>query len=146
MRDKEATFYWDTSALLILIFKEPQTENLRQFVRERQPLPAYTSCFTPIEMEAALHRRVAEGTLKVDLSEVRSAMKVLESGLTLIWMDSKTVSTSRLCIMEYGLKPGDAIQLASALELFSEKRGLEFVCLDEKLSRAAMAARLKIAL
>lgn len=141
MKDR-SPFYWDTSALLTLAFAEPQTRKVRAFVEDNKALPAYTSFITLIEMESALERRIAEGSLRGGLPDTRIALKTIESGLTLIWPEQGLVSLARRCVMEYSLRAGDAIQLASALELATEYPQVTFVCLDDRLSRASVAAQL----
>ena len=58
------SYYWDTSALLALLFDEPRGEEVRRLALKRGALPGYTSFFSFIEMESAYSRRMSEGALK----------------------------------------------------------------------------------
>ena len=138
-----ATYYWDTSALLTLLFQEEQTNVLKEKLSRQGGLPGYTSFFTFVEMESGITRRLLEGSLKPsDLTGLRLQTQRLESHLALIWPDEGLLTQSRRLVMEFGLRPGDALQLASALLLLQEKEGATFVCLDKKLCQAALASGL----
>ena len=137
-------FYWDTSALLALVFQESHTKSVRSFLESESALPGHTSFFSVVEMESALHRRVAENSLIGELTEVRLQMKRLEAGLSLIWVAQDMLASCRKSIMEYGLRPGDALQLASALALTAD-HDLVLVSLDDRLNKAARASQLSCA-
>lgn len=137
-------FYWDTSALLALIFEEPRSADVRRLALKRGALPGYTSFFSFIEMESAYARRISEGSLKnSQLPELRLKAQKLESSLGLIWADEETLRDARHLVLEQGLRPGDALQLASARLLLKHDDGATFVCLDEKLNQAAQALGFK---
>lgn len=136
-------FYWDASALLALIFDEPRGSEVRRLALKRGALPGYTSFFSFIEMESAYARRMSEGALKISqLPELRLKAQKLESSLGLLWADEETLRDARHLVLEQGLRPGDALQLASARLLLREGGGAAFVCLDEKLNQAAQAVGL----
>ena len=83
-----ATYYWDTSALLTLLFQEEQTNVLKEKLSRQGGLPGYTSFFTFVEMESGITRRLLEGSLKPsDLTGLRLQTQRLESHLALIWPD-----------------------------------------------------------
>lgn len=136
-------FYWDTSALLALLFDEPRGPEVRRLALKRGALPGYTSFFSFIEMESAYARRMSEGALKSSqLPELRLKAQKLESSLGRLWADEETLQDARHLVLEQGLRPGDALQLASARLLLREGGGAAFVCLDEKLNQAAQAVGL----
>lgn len=136
-------FYWDTSALLALIFEEPRGQDLRRLALKSGALPGYTSFFSFIEMESAYSRRMSEGAFKSSqLPELRLKAQKLESTLGLLWADEETLRDARHLVLEQGLRPGDALQLASARILLQNGDGASFVCLDEKLNQAAQAVGL----
>lgn len=136
-------FYWDTSALLALIFAEPRGDDLRRLAHKGGALPGYTSFFSFIEMESAYSRRLSDGALKSSqLPELRLKAQKLESTLGLIWADEETLRDARHLVLEQGLRPGDALQLASARLLLRDKDGAAFICLDEKLNQAAQSVGL----
>lgn len=137
-------FYWDTSALLPLIFEEPSSAGVRRLALKKGALPGYTSFFSFIEMESAYARRISEGALKTaQLPELRLKAHRLESSLGVIWADEETLRDARHLVLEQGLRPGDALQLASARLLLKNDDGAAFVCLDEKLNQAAQAVGFK---
>lgn len=136
-------YYWDTSALLALIFDEARSDDVRRLALKKGALPGYTSFFSFIEMESAYSRRMSEGTLKnAQLPELRLKAQKLESALGLLWSDDETLRDARHLVLEQGLRPGDALQLASARLLLRNNVGAAFVCLDEKLNHAAQAVGL----
>ena len=135
--------YWDSSALLALIFREPGAKEARAAV-SRGGLPGYTSFFTSIEMEAAYARRVAEGALnKEELPNLRLQAKRLEAALVVVWPDESVVADSKRLVLELGLRPADALQAASALLVARAAPKTQFASLDDRLNRAAQAAGLK---
>jgi predicted nucleic acid-binding protein len=135
-------FYWDTSALLALIFEEPRSEDVRRLALKKGALPGYTSFFSFIEMESAYSRRLSEGALKSSqLPELRLKAQQLESSLGLLWADEEALRDARHLVLEQGLRPGDALQLASA-RLLLQGDGAAFVCLDRKLNQAAQSVGL----
>ncbi|MEK7857929.1 MAG: type II toxin-antitoxin system VapC family toxin [Elusimicrobiota bacterium] len=136
-------FYWDTSALLALLFEEPQGDDLRRLALKKGALPGYTSFFSFIEMESAYSRRLSEGALNnSQLPELRLKAQKLESSLGVIWSDEETLRDARHLVLEQGLRPGDALQLASARLLLQDGSQATFVCLDKKLNQAAQAVGL----
>jgi len=136
-------FYWDTSALLALLFDEPQGAEVRRLALTRGALPGYTSFFSFIEMESAYSRRLSEGALKSSqLPELRLKAQKLEASLGLLWADEEALKDARHLVLEQGLRPGDALQLASARLLLQNGGRATFVCLDKKLDQAAQAVGL----
>lgn len=139
-------YYWDSSALLALIFEEPRTAAMRHLASRKAGLPGYTTFFSLIEMESAYARRMAEGSLKAgDLPRLRLTAQRLEAALGILWADEEIMKDARHLILEQGLRPGDAIQLASARLLARDGEETTFVCLDAKLSQAAQAVGLAVA-
>lgn len=136
-------FYWDTSALLALLFDEAPSQDVRRLALKRGALPGYTSFFSFIEMESAYSRRLSEGALKSSqLPELRLKAQKLESSLGVLWADEESLRDARHLVLEQGLRPGDALQLASARLLLQDGAGVTFVCLDKKLNQAAQAVGL----
>lgn len=133
--------YWDTSAVLSLLFEEKMAPVVRDFARNAKGLPGYTSFLTFIEMESAFSRRRADGSISTDiLPELRARCLELESSFSVIWPDSSMVASAKRIIGEFGLKPGDSIQLASAIVLLTRDSAAKFACLDRRLNGAAIAS------
>lgn len=140
------TCYWDTSALLALLFSEEASVRARKLAARQRGLPGYTSFFTFIEMESAYARRLAEGSLSgEDLSRLRLKSRELESALAVIWPDAQILDQARRMVPELGLRPADALQLASARMAADAKPGTALATFDERLSRAAKALGLAVA-
>lgn len=138
--------YWDTSALLALVFLEPATREARSLAQKGSGLPGYTSFFTLIEMESAYARRLAEGSLdERDLPRVRLQAQRLQSSLGLVWADAPLTDAARRLVLELGLRPGDGLQLATARLVADQEPGCAFASLDQKLNEAAQAAGLRLA-
>lgn len=126
-----------------LVFAEAQSKSVRAFVERELALPGYTSFYSLIEMESALSRRIAEGSLVSDLAEVRLQLGKLEEGLSLVWPTNMVLSDSRKGITQYNLRPGDALQLATCQTLLDSGQELFFVCLDNRLNKSATASQLR---
>lgn len=139
----DAIYYWDTSALLPFLLEEKESQKLREWASKKKAFPAYTSTLTRIETESALQRRVRERSLDpADLMEVRFRAEVLSKGLARMPLDDALAETGQQMVLLYGLRPGDAVQLASATRLkqAAGSAPVFFVTLDSKLASAARAA------
>lgn len=138
-------FYWDTSALLALLFEEREASRIRDWSLKKSGLPGYTTFFTLLEMESAYARRLSEGSIAPEnLTSLRLQSQRLEDALGIVWPDQESLGEAKRLITEMGLRPGDALQLASAKILFQRIPSLSFVCLDEKLNQAAQASGLPL--
>lgn len=138
--------YWDTSALLALLFQEPGSAKVRDLSLHEGGLPGYTSFLTFVEMESAYARRLAEGSLGRDaLSRLRLEARELEAALAVIWPDDEILAEARRNVAELGLRPADAIQLASARAAAKAIAPTRFASLDGRLNEAARAVGLALA-
>lgn len=137
--------YWDTSALLAILFQEPGLSQVRNLAFHEGGLPGYTSFLTFVEMESAYARRIAEGALGRDaLSRLRLEARELEAALAVIWPDDEILADARRNVAELGLRPADAIQLASASAAVKAESRTFFISLDERLNEAAQAVGLAL--
>ncbi|MBI3298889.1 MAG: type II toxin-antitoxin system VapC family toxin [Elusimicrobia bacterium] len=138
--------YWDTSALLAMLFQEARSSQVRHLAFQEGGLPGYTSFFTFIEMESAIARRLAEGSLaRGALSKLRVEVRELEGALALLWPDHEILADARRHVAELGLRPADALQLASARAAADVEARVRFASLDERLNEAARAVGLGLA-
>ena len=139
MKNK-SVYYWDTSALASMLFGESEGKKLILWAKENTALPGYSSFFTWIELESALQRRVSQGEIALEnLTTMQVAIESLSRNLAILWPDITVTGEAKNQIAKMGLKPGDALQLASALLAKREVGNVIFVCLDKKLSQAAIA-------
>lgn len=102
---------------------------------------------TQVEIASALARRHREGT--ISQSEQNAALATLAcdaDSLYLVEMTAKIVARSQALLARHPLRAGDAIQLASCLELAAELRyPTSFMAFDDRLVDAARAEGLPIA-
>ncbi len=137
--------YWDTSALLAVFLDEAGSPKAKQLAREGG-LPGYTSFFTFIEMESAYARRISEGVLaRETLAGLRLKAHEIETALITVWPDQEISADARRIVSETGLRPGDALQLASARASLKSEETMRFASLDQRLNQAARAVGLALA-
>ena len=130
--------YWDTSALFAFVIAEKQSANLRTLVESQGSSTAYTSMLTPLEFESAVQRRLSERTLNLREADRARLFGVdFRKKAFLVPLDQNALDTALHLQKIYGLRPGDAIQLASARLGTDNPSRVIFLCLDEKLTEAA---------
>jgi predicted nucleic acid-binding protein len=122
--------YVDSSALVKLAIREPESDPLRRYLSRRRPLISSALARTevvralvPLGSEAV--QRGREVLARVDL--MRLSNRILDSAGTLTPPDLRSL---------------DAIHLASAGELGSDLKG--FVTYDERLARAATTRGMRV--
>lgn len=130
--------YWDTSALFAFLITEKQSTPLRTLIKAQGSSTAYTSIITPLEFESAVQRRVSERTLNLREADRARLFGVdFRKKVFLVPLDQNALDTALHLQKIYGLRPGDAIQLASARLETDNPSQVIFLCLDEKLTEAA---------
>lgn len=130
--------YWDTSALLAFVFAEKLSHQIRDQVSKVGVSTAYTAIITPLEFESAIQRRLSDRTLNLREADRASLFGVdFRKRSYLVPLDQNALDTALHLQKIYGLRPGDAIQLASARLGTDNPSQVRFLCLDEKLTEAA---------
>ncbi len=130
--------YWDTSVLFAFVITEKQSAKLRTLVEKQVSSTAYTSIITPLEFESAIQRRLSERTLNLrEVDRARLFGVDFRKRAFLVPLDQNALDTALHLQKIYGLRPGDAIQLASARLGTDDPSRAVFLCLDEKLNGAA---------
>jgi predicted nucleic acid-binding protein len=130
--------YWDTSALFAFLITEKQSTKLRGFVQQQANSTAYTAIITPLEFESAIQRRLSERTLSVREADRARLFGVdFRKKAYLVPVDQNALDAALHLQKIYGLRPGDAIQLASARLGTDDPSRVVFLSLDEKLVEAA---------
>lgn len=124
--------YFDSSALLKLLFEERESAGLEHWVTEQTATPAVSSELARIEVVRAARR--------LDPQVVPAARRLVDQ-LDLIPMSSDLVK-SAADIGGSQLRSLDAIHLVSALSLGSALTAL--VAYDARLAAAALDARLPV--
>jgi len=130
--------YWDTSALFSFFVSEKSSTGLRSFVESMPASSAYTSIITPLEFESAVLRRINEKSLTArEADQIRIFGIQFRRNAFLVPLDLNLLDTALHLQKIYRLRPGDAIQLASARMATDNPAKVVFICLDEKLNEAA---------
>ena len=130
--------YWDASALVPLIIKEPSSELVRGWLETNSAVVTWV--WTRVEIVSAIERRVRAGTLS--LAQRPEVLDRLEE-FSATWDEITEVlavrSKASLLLARHPLRAADAGQLGAALLLQEQLGGgsLPFVCLDNRLSEAA---------
>ncbi|MET0964808.1 MAG: type II toxin-antitoxin system VapC family toxin [Nakamurella sp.] len=122
--------YCDSSALLKLIFLEPETAELRQWLFARTDSPLTSSELARVE--------VLRGCRRVDES-VLPAARALLADLELIPLSGRVIDTAG-DLPDPLLRSLDALHLASALSIAPDLTA--FIAYDRRLSAAAAEAGL----
>ena len=93
---------------------------------------------TPLEFESAVQRRLSDRTLNLkEADRARLFIVDFRRNAFLVPLDQNALDPALHLQKIYGLRPGDAIQLASARLGADDPSRVVFLCLDEKLSEAA---------
>ncbi len=129
--------FWDTSAVVPLLVREPATPQVSALLRQG-PTPVVW-WGTVIEAWSALCRREREGGMSAkDVDLARQRLTVLsDSWHEIVPSDVLREYTENL-LRRHPLRAGDALQLGAALTLARGRpKGHRFACLDARLAQAA---------
>jgi len=129
--------FWDTSAIMPLISREPLSDDARRFLEEDAGIVVWWA--TRVECVSAISRRAREGSLgpKAEAS-ARELLGDLSGSWTEVQPSARLRALAEQSLAAHPLRAADALQLASALIWCgSQPRGRPFVCLDERLRIAA---------
>jgi predicted nucleic acid-binding protein len=129
--------FWDSSALVPLLFAEPHSAALTALVGEDKELTIWWA--TPLECQSAMQRRHRESPLApAALTRATERLRALvELADTVSPTDEVRRRAARL-VAVHPLRAADALQLAAALLWCEEQPHNEvFVSLDARLRDAA---------
>ena len=115
--------YVDSSALVKLIVREPETDALRQYLTSAGPLTS--SILATVEVSRAGARAAPESTAE---------MVAVFEALSVLAFDARSAARAA-ALSPAGLRTLDAIHLATALELAGDLTA--FVSYDDRLCAAA---------
>ena len=129
--------FWDTSAIVPLCCAQSGTARARRLLAELGRIVAWWG--TPVEARSAFARLARDGDLTP--AQRASGVKLLNQ-LRRSWDEILPTEAVRVLAEslpdDYSLRAGDAWQLAAALVWCGERpRRRPFVCLDERLAKAA---------
>ncbi len=129
--------FWDTSAIMPLVSREPLSDEMRRLLEEDAGMVVWWA--TRVECVSAISRRAREGSLG---PEGEASARGLLGDLSESWTEAQPTARLRAlaeqALISHPLRAADALQLASALIWCGgQPRGRPFVCLDERLRAAA---------
>ena len=135
--------YWDTSALVPLIFPEAESERMKRLYAQEPEICTWV--FTPVELASALSRRRREGIPAGALLEARRLLLNLQRE----WREIREILAVReqaiRLLDAHPLRAADALQLAAALAAAGDRpESVEFVTLDDRLAEAARREGFKV--
>lgn len=136
--------YFDASALAKRYVREQDSARVRSLLASDVPA---TSRVTAVEIVSALMRRSREGTLSQRNRD--RALAVLDGDLAamlVVELTPEIVTRAQALLRRHPLRAGDAIQLASCLELQEAlaDETVVFVAFDVRLVAAARAEGVKV--
>ncbi len=129
--------FWDSSAVVPLLFEEPRTPWVRELLRKDRSLVVWWG--TEVECASAIARWEREEKIGLAVSaEAFRRLKDYQRGWREIGPAEGLRESATRFVRVHALTAADALQLAAAYEA-AERRPwtLQFVCLDERLSEAA---------
>jgi predicted nucleic acid-binding protein len=129
--------FWDSSAIVPLLFPEAHSQGLTTLIAEDKEVTIWWA--TPLECQSAMHRRHRESPLQpAALAGATDRLRALvELADTVSPTDEVRRRAARL-VAVHPLRAADALQLAAALLWCEEQPHNEgFVSLDTRLRDAA---------
>lgn len=129
--------FWDASAVIALLGREPARERLLTLLAEDPQMLAWWG--TPVEIASALARREREQLLSADqVGAALAAARQLAAGWHEIVPSDTVRRTAERLLRVHPLRAADSLQLAAALiGADHDPATLEMVCLDARLTSAA---------
>ncbi len=129
--------FWDSSAVLPLIFEEANSTAVADLLRDDNDITVWWGTWA--ECAVAISRIRREGRLDEEGEEgARAVLDLLAETWTEVRPTDELRLLSVLLPRDYPLRTADAFQLAAALRWCEgDTRGRGFVCLDERLREAA---------
>lgn len=129
--------FWDASALVPLIFDEPETPRMLEIARQDGGMVAWWG--TPVECRSAVARLRREAVLTEPQEDrVIRLLDLLAEAWTEVRPGEELRNMAGRLLLSHPLRAADALQLAAALTWAGRlPRGHAFVCLDQRLRAAA---------
>jgi len=129
--------FWDASAVIALLAREPGRDHVLGLLEEDPQMLAWWG--TPVEISSALARREREALLGADevAAALTAARQLADSWHEIVPSDAVRRTAERL-LRVHPLRAADSLQLAAALiGADHDPVTLEIVCLDARLTSAA---------
>lgn len=135
--------YFDASALAKRYVREKGSVKVRRLLLSDVPA---TCRLSSVEITSALVRRSREGRISAEqLERALAALDADVSAMLVVELTPAIVSRAQTLLRRHALRAGDAIHLASCLQL-QDELGDEttFIAFDDRLIAAARLERLKL--
>jgi predicted nucleic acid-binding protein len=129
--------FWDSSALVPLVVKEPSSAWARQLLRKDPSVITWT--LSQVEVQSALARKNRDGSLThAEYKDLKQRTRRLFAELTHV-VALELVRDRALRLLDlHNLRAADTLQLAAALVVSQERPDtMPFVTLDDRLADAA---------
>jgi hypothetical protein len=135
--------YFDASAIAKRYVREKRSLRVRRLLAS--DLPA-TSRYSAVEIASALARRTREGAIsEEDRERALAALRDDLSAMLVVELTPAVVTRAQGLLQRHPLRAGDAVQLASCLELRDElEEPLALIAFDDRLLAAARKHRVPV--
>jgi len=128
--------FWDSSAIVPLLLRQPRTSDVVAVLDEDDELVVWWG--SVVECVSAVARLRREGVLDVGAeSTVLALLRDLSGSCYEIRPSEELRSTAVRLLRTHRLRTADALQLAAALAWSGTPQGEVFVTLDDRLGTAA---------
>ena len=135
--------YFDASALAKRYVREKGSVRVRRLLSSDL---AATSRYSAVEIASALARRAREGALtNYDRDRALAALQEDMTAMLAVELTTEVVSRAQALLQRHHLRAGDAVQLASCLQLQEALDDrIALVAFDERLLAAARKERVTV--
>jgi len=135
----KTTAFWDSSALVPLCVREATSRHAQAQLRKFMPVVWWGSL---VELHTAIARLYHLGHLKdVEKQGALSRLDLLSRGWREILPGDHVRDLARRLLDAHELRAADSLQLAAALTWCQQRTAKrDFVCADQRLSKAATIA------
>ncbi len=129
--------YWDSSAIIPLLIREPDTEQREAELRKIEQMVTWWG--SSVEITSALARREREGILAdKQLDQAKIRLQRLKEQWTRVMPVEAVLRRAERLLWLHPLRSADALQLAAALCACQENtQAAAFHCADLRLLEAA---------
>lgn len=129
--------FWDTSAILPILTAEKNTAFCKNLVKEDHEFVIWF--YTPVEIFSALYRKKKSRELSEhDFDAAVERLQPIKEQWFEVPSSEAVRQKAQRLLAVHPLRAADALQLAAALAVFSDRpEGRSFVCFDRILADAA---------
>ena len=130
--------YWDASSIVPLVVRQARTKDMERLLAQDPAMVTWWG--TPVECLSALMRLGREGRMSADdARRAERRLQELRNGWDEVLPGEASRRGAERVLRVHALRAADALQLAAALIAADhDPSRLELVCLDQRLSDAAL--------